>query len=274
MKTRKKSRSLTDLVPQPSLKQSKIEDFVLTRLSLPVIVILRWLRVSPRELRTKAHQKNPNQSLNEPTLTELLAQQCFLVAETTASIQFQLDKIISTLNYLVSWATSGCPGLTTRQPDMAAGSSLPSLSKSTGQCNLTNSSNSTPLDANSHLVLQSKQVALNINPINGNLPHWGSIQLARERISVKILRILPRRVFKDMSIKPLLSNQQLQVTSYQEASLDLISWEEMAPKEVTPAQGTQGSLVNKPQASASGIPSIYETDLSQDNFGTWRRYSS
>ncbi|KAG8134983.1 hypothetical protein E2320_008049, partial [Naja naja] len=154
---------------------------------MPVIVILRWLRVSPRELRTKAHQKNPNQSLNEPTLTELLAQQCFLVAETTASIQFQLDKIISTLNYLVSWATSECPGLTTRQPDMAAGSSLPSLSKSTGQCNLTNSSNSTPLDANSHLVLQSKQ-------------------------------------------------------------------------------GTQGSLVNKPQASASGIPSIYETDLSQDNF--------
>ncbi|KAG8139417.1 hypothetical protein E2320_002180 [Naja naja] len=40
----------------------------------------------------------------------------------------------------------------------------------------------------------------------------------------------------------------------------------MAPKEVTPAQGTQGSLMNKPQASASGIPSIYETDLSQDNF--------
>ncbi|KAG8137950.1 hypothetical protein E2320_003885 [Naja naja] len=124
----------------------------------------------------------PNQSLNEPTLTELLAQQCFLVAETTASIQFQLDKIITTLNYLVSWATSGCPGLTTRQPDAAAGSSLPSLSKSTGQCNLTNSSNSTPLDANNHLVLQSKQVALNINPINGNLPHWGSVQLARGHI--------------------------------------------------------------------------------------------
>ncbi|KAG8125768.1 hypothetical protein E2320_020896 [Naja naja] len=40
----------------------------------------------------------------------------------------------------------------------------------------------------------------------------------------------------------------------------------MAPKEATPAQGTQGSLVNKPQASASGIPSIYETDLPQDNF--------
>ncbi|KAG8125882.1 hypothetical protein E2320_020987 [Naja naja] len=40
----------------------------------------------------------------------------------------------------------------------------------------------------------------------------------------------------------------------------------MAPKEATPAQGTQGSLVNKPQVSASGIPSIYETDLPQDNF--------
>ncbi|KAG8139079.1 hypothetical protein E2320_001850 [Naja naja] len=61
-------------------------------------------------------------------------------------------------------------------------------------------------------------------------------------------------------------NPPQQVTSYQEASLDLISWEEMAPKEATPAQGTQGSLVNKPQASASGIPSIYETDLPQDNF--------
>ncbi|KAG8127229.1 hypothetical protein E2320_014154 [Naja naja] len=246
----------------------------------------------------------PNQSLNEPTLTELLAQQCFLVAETTVSIQFQLDKIISTLNYLVSWATSGSPGLTAWQPDAAAGSSLPSLRKSTGQCNPTNSPNSTPFDANSHLVLQSKQVALNINPINGNLPHWGSIQLARghtlQLLGLKaddlkkvellpspvyctrmllsfenpntpklffrrgsLLRsfgILPRRVFKDMSIKPLL------IKSYQEASLDLISWEEMAPKEATPAQGTQGSLVNKPQASASGIPSIYETDLPQDNF--------
>ncbi|KAG8146562.1 hypothetical protein E2320_013706, partial [Naja naja] len=225
-------------------------------------------------------------------------------------------------------------------------SSLPSLSKSTGQCNPTNSSNSTPFDANSHLVLQSKQVALNINPINGNLPHWGSIQLARVLLSFdnpntpklffrrgSLLRsfgILPRRVFKDMSIKPLLSNRQLmsvrrftapkipsaahinvpilnaildtrpltnytpipvkppdgvlsdgsltvppttsqtnppqRVTSYQEVSLDLISWEEMAPREVTPVQGTQGSLVNKPQASASGIPSIYETDLLQDNF--------
>ncbi|KAG8124540.1 hypothetical protein E2320_019814, partial [Naja naja] len=288
----------------------------------------------------------PNQSLNEPTLTELLAQQCFLVSETTTSIQFQLDKIISTLNYLVSWATSGCPGLTAWQPEAAAGSSLPSLSKSTGQCNPTNSSNSTPLDT-------SKQVALNINPINGNLPHWGSIQLARghilqllglkaddlkkvellpspvyctrvllsfdnpktifqETISVKILwhfakkslqRYLvsvrrftaPKRPsaahivpilnaipdtrpptnYTPILVKPpdgVLSDGSLtapptigqinspqRVTSYQEASLDLISWEEMAPKEATPAQGTQGSL-------GLGIPSIYETDLSQDNF--------
>ncbi|KAG8141387.1 hypothetical protein E2320_007013 [Naja naja] len=181
MKTRKRSRSLTDLVPQPSLKQSKIEDFVLTR----------PLRCCPR-VENKGSSKNtaPNQSLNEPTLTELLAQQCFLVAETTASIQFQLDKIISTLNYLVSWATSGCPGLTAQQPDVVAGFSLASLSKSTGQCNPTNSSNSTPFDANSHLALQSKQVALNINPINDNLPHGGSIQLARAA-HVPILNAIP-----------------------------------------------------------------------------------
>ncbi|KAG8124607.1 hypothetical protein E2320_019875 [Naja naja] len=159
MKTRKRSRSLTDLVPQPSLKQSKIEDFVLTR---------------PLGLKTPAPFYLAAAGHHDPlTVEELLAQLCFLVAETTASIQFQLDKIISTLNYLVSWATSGCPGLIARQPDVVAGFSLPSLSESTGQCNPTNSSNATPFDANSHLVLQSKQVALNINPINGNLPHWG-----------------------------------------------------------------------------------------------------
>ncbi|KAG8132926.1 hypothetical protein E2320_010748 [Naja naja] len=210
-------------------------------------------RVPRVENKGSSKTMAPNQSLNEPTLTELLAQQCFLVAETTASIQLQLDKIISTLNYLVSWATSGCPGLTARQPDAAAGFSLPSLSKSTGQCNPTNSSNSTSLDANSHLVLQSKQVALIINPINGNLPYWGSIQLARGHILqllglkaddlkkvelspspvyctrvllsfdnpntpklffrrgslLRSFSILPRRVFQDMSIKPLLSNPQL-----------------------------------------------------------------
>ncbi|KAG8134995.1 hypothetical protein E2320_008056, partial [Naja naja] len=376
---KEKEQTLTDLVPQPSLKQSKIEDFVLTwplGLKTPAPFYLAAAGCHPHRVENKGSSKTmaPNQSLNDPTLTELLAQQCFLVAETTASIQFQLDKIISTLNYLVSWATSGCPGLTARQPDVAAGSYLPSPSKSTGQCKPTNSLNSTPFDANSHLVLQSKQVALNINPINGNLPHWGSIQLARGHIlqllglkaddlkKVELLPspvyctrvllsfdnpnipklffrrgsllrsfgILPRRVFKGMSIKPLLDNQQLvsvrrftapkrpsaahinvpilnaipdtrpptnytpilvkppdgilsdgsltvpptigqinspqRVTSYQEASLDLISWEEMAPKEATPAQGTQGSLVNKPQDSASGIPSIYETDLPQDNF--------
>ncbi|KAG8139963.1 hypothetical protein E2320_002706, partial [Naja naja] len=292
------------------------------------------------ENKGSSKTKASNQSLNEPTLTELLAQQCFLVAETTASIQFQLDKIISTLNYLVSWATSGCPGLTAWQPDAAAGS---------------------PCQASAKALANSKQVALNINPVNGNLPHWGSIQLVRGHIlqllglkadDLKKVELLPspvyctrvllsfdnpntpklffrrgsllrsfgilsRRVFKDMSIKPLLSNRQLvthinvpilnaisdtrpltnytpipvkppdgilsdgsltvtpttgqtnppqQVTSYQEASLDLISWEEMAPKGATPAQGTQGSLVNKPQASAYVIPSIYETDLPQDNF--------
>ncbi|KAG8125883.1 hypothetical protein E2320_020985 [Naja naja] len=194
--TRKRSRSLIDLVPQPSLKQSKIEDFVLTRpfgLKTPAPFYLAAAgHCDPLmvEVENKGSSKTtaPNQSLNEPTLTELLAQQCFLVAETTASIQFQLDKIISTLNYLVSWDTSGCPGLTARQPDAATGSSLPSLSKSTSQCNLTNSSNSAPFDANSHLVLQSKQVALNINPIHGNLPHWGSIQLARGHI-LQLLRL-------------------------------------------------------------------------------------
>ncbi|KAG8125952.1 hypothetical protein E2320_021123 [Naja naja] len=331
MKTRKRSRSLTDLVPQPSLKQSKIEDFVLT---LP----LGLKTPAPFYLAAAGH-------LDPPTVEKLLAQQCFLVAETTASIQFQLDKIISTLNYLVSWATSGCPGLIARQPDAAAGS---------------------PCQASVKALVNSKQVALNINPINGNLPHWGLIQLVRSHIlrllgleaddlkKVELLPslvyctrvllsfdnpntpklffrrgsllrsfgILPRRVFKDMSIKPLLSNRQLvsvrrftapkrpsaahinvpilnaipdtrpltnytpipvkppdgvlsdsiltvpptTVTFYQEASLDLINWEEMAPKETTPAQGTQGSLVNKPQASAFGIPSIYETDLPQDNF--------
>ncbi|KAG8139409.1 hypothetical protein E2320_002178 [Naja naja] len=323
MKTRKRSRSLTDLVPQPSLKQSKIEDFVLTRpLSLKTPASFYLAAASchdPLTLRTKRLIKNygPNQSLNEPTFTELLAQQCFSVAETTASIQFRLDKIISTLNYLVSWATSGCPGLTARQPDAVAGSSLPSLSKSTGQCNPTNSSNSTPFDANSHLVLHFD---------NPNTPKL----FFRRGSLLRSFSILPRRVFKDTLINPLLSNRQLvsvrrftapkrssaahinvpilnaipdtrpltnytpipvkppdgvlsdssltippttdqtnppqRVTSYQKASLDLISWEEMAPKEVTPAQGTQGSLANKSQASASGIPSIYETDLSQDNF--------
>ncbi|KAG8146492.1 hypothetical protein E2320_012817, partial [Naja naja] len=217
MKTRKRSRSLTDLVPQPSLKQSKIEDFVLTRplgLKTPAPFYLAAAGrcdpptvegVAPRvENKGSSKTTAPNQSLNEPTLTELLAQQCFLVAETTASIQFQLDKIISILNYLVSWATSAYPGLTARQPDAVAGSSLPSLSKSTGQCNPTNSSNSTPSDANSHLVLQSKQVALNINPINGNLPHWGSIQLARGHIlqllglkadDLKKVELLPSPVY-------------------------------------------------------------------------------
>ncbi|KAG8139080.1 hypothetical protein E2320_001852 [Naja naja] len=120
MKTRKRSRSLTDLVPQPSLKQSKIEDFVLTwalGLKTPAPFYLDASgHCNPLtvEVENKGSSKTmaPNQSLNEPTLTELLAQQCFLVAETTVSIQFQLDKIISTLNYLVSWATSGCPGLT------------------------------------------------------------------------------------------------------------------------------------------------------------------
>ncbi|KAG8139300.1 hypothetical protein E2320_002053 [Naja naja] len=383
MKTRERSRSFTDLVPQPSLKQSKIEDFVLTwplSLKTPAPFYLAAASrcnpltvegVSPRvENKGSSKTTAPNQSLNEPTLTELLVQQCFLVAETIASIQFQLDKIISTLNYLVFWATSGCPGVTAQQPDAAAGSFLPSLSKSTGQCNPTNSSNSTPFDANSHL---SKQVALNINPINGNLPHWGSIQLARGRIlqllgleaddlkKVELLPspvyctrvllsfdnssttklffrrrsllrsfgILPRRVFKDMSIKPLLSNRQLvsvrrftapkrpsaahinvpilnaipdtrplinytsipvkppdgvlsdssltvpptigqtnppqQVTSYQEASLDFISWEQMAPKEATPAQGTQGSLVNKPQAIKSKLWSLSLPD--KDSLG-------
>ncbi|KAG8124606.1 hypothetical protein E2320_019874 [Naja naja] len=81
---------------------------------------------------------------------------------------------------------------------------------------------------------------------------------------------LPDGVLSDgsLTVPPTTSqtNPSPRVTSYQEASLDLISWEEMAPKEATPAQGTQGSLVNKPQASASGIPSIYETDLPQDNF--------
>ncbi|KAG8128790.1 hypothetical protein E2320_015608 [Naja naja] len=62
------------------------------------------------------------------------------------------------------------------------------------------------------------------------------------------------------------TNPPQRVTSYQEASLDLISWEEIAPKEATPAQGIQGFLVNRPQASASGISSNYETDLPQDNF--------
>ncbi|KAG8131821.1 hypothetical protein E2320_009721 [Naja naja] len=351
MKTRKRSRSLTDLVPQPSLKQSKIEDFVLTwplSLKTPAPFYLAAAGCcDPLTVEGVAHQVEnkgsskttaPNQSLNEPTLTELLAQQYFLVAETTVSIQFQFDKIISILKYLVSWATSGCPGLAAWQPYAAAGSFLPSLSKSTGQCNPTNSSNYTPFDANSHLVLQSKQVALNINPINGNLPHWGSIQLVRGHIlqllgleaddlkKVELLPspvyctrvllsfdtppthpntpklffrkgsllrsfgILPGRVFKDMSIKPLLNNRQLvsvrRFTAPKRPSAAQINVPILnaipdtrplinyTPIPVKPPDGilSGGSLtvppttVNKPQASASGIPSIYGTDLPQDNF--------